>query len=315
MSNENRALNLVQIVHAVQPQFDELARIHKAVDYKREASFALQTLQDNSYLNSIAMGNQDSLKRAVINVAAIGLSLNPVSKLCYLVPRDKKVILDISYRGFIQLAASVGAIKWAVAELVCANDIYEFKGIGEKPVHEFKPFGDRGKVVGCYCLAKTHGDEFILTQMPIEEIYRIRDRSSSWKAHKEKGTSTVWATDEGEMIKKTVIKRAAKSWPMVDSRTRLDEAIDISNDGDPVDFATEARIARTDREDVIKKMEGYLEDLGKKPEAFLEHLMRVNKRDLKSLSDLTDIELDQAVVSLEQWVEQSQKRRMENENK
>ena len=89
MSNIQRFENLKQVVAQTQPAFDELAKIHGAVNYKREASFALQALTDNDYLASLAMGNQDSLKRAVINVAAIGLSLSPVHKLAYLVPRKK----------------------------------------------------------------------------------------------------------------------------------------------------------------------------------------------------------------------------------
>jgi recombination protein RecT len=37
-------------------------------------------------------------------VAAIGITLNPASKLAYLVPRDGMVCLDISYMGLLHRA-------------------------------------------------------------------------------------------------------------------------------------------------------------------------------------------------------------------
>src|SRR5690606_2753136 len=190
MSNIQHIEHSKQLVLKTETSFNELAIIHGAVNFKREASFAIQALENNSYLAQVAYSNPDSLRNAVINVAAIGLSLNPVSKHAYLVPRDNKVCLDISYLGYIQLAVDVGAIKWAQAEIVCKNDKFTFNGMGMRPTHSFEPFGNRGEIVGAYCVAKTHDEEFIVPMMPIDEVYSIRDRSAGWRAHKSKGKST-----------------------------------------------------------------------------------------------------------------------------
>lgn len=317
MSSVARFENIKQIVKMVEPQFNELAAIHNAVNYKQEASFALQLLTENSYLASVALGDQDSLKRAIINVAAIGLSLNPVQKLAYLVPRDKRVCLDISYRGYVQLAVDMGAIKWGLAEIVRAKDVYKYVGMGREPIHEFEPFGDRGEIVGAYCVAKTHGEEFILVQMPIDEIFSIRDRSSSWRAYKRDSSKTSpWNTDESEMVKKTVIKRAAKSWPMVDTRVRerLEKAIDVNNEADPIDFTIPVEPPKTDRDMTLERLRTALKYLERTEEKYVEHLIRVMRRDLKKLEELTDLELIQASTMIEQLVSEKKAKEVANEN-
>lgn len=300
MSNLQRFENLKQTIQHVQPQFDEIAKIHGAVNYKKESSFALQILNENDFLAGVAMSSPDSLKKAIINVAAIGLSLDPITKLAYLVPRKKTVCLDISYRGYIKLGTDCGAIKWAAAELVHEKDEYTFQGVNREPIHRFNPFEERGKLMGCYVLAKTHGGEFILTQMSAKEIFAIRDRSESWKS----GGMSPWKSDESEMVKKTVIRRAYKSWPMTDSRIRFDQAIDVTSEADPIDVIQPQidgpKDTRGQGLDLILSM---LVELDRTEEKYIAHLSRVNNREIKKLEDLTDIEVSQAIVMLNQFID------------
>ncbi len=55
--------------------------------------------------------------------------------------------------------------------------------------------------------------------MSIDEIFDIRGRSEAFK----RGNGP-WKTDEGEMIRKTVVMRAYKYWPKCE---RLGEAIQM----------------------------------------------------------------------------------------
>lgn len=301
MSNIQRFENLKQIVTMVQPKFEEMAAIHKAVNYKREASFALQILQKNEFLASVAIGNQDSLKSAIINVAAIGLTLSPVHRLAYLLPRKGEICLDISYLGYIQLAIEVGAIKWAHSELVHEKDVFRLRGLGNEPLHEFDVFGDRGKLLGVYCTVKTHDGDFITSHMTIAEVYAIRDRSESWKS----GKSSPWKSDESDMIKKTVLKKGYKFWPKTDTReNRFERAIEIMNEADPVDFnqlpAPQEDNKRANLLEGIRQSLIYLE---RTEEKYIGHLATVNQRDIKSLEDLTDLEIEKAKIMLNQWTE------------
>lgn len=195
----------------------------KSVSFQREAEFAIQVLTGNEYAMKIALANRQSVVNAVTNLAAIGLSLNPARKLAYLVPRDNKICLDVSYVGLTELAVASGSVRWVKSELVRANDRFELAGFGHPPSHQFNPFGkDRGDIVGVYCVAKTADGDYLTDTMAIDEVLEIRNRSSAWKAWISKQKKCPWVTDEGEMIKKTIIKRASKMWPKTD---RLDKAI------------------------------------------------------------------------------------------
>lgn len=221
---------LAIVTGAIQEARDDFSRVlvDRTLSFERESGFAIQQLQKNDYTLGVAMKDRQSVINAVTNVAAIGISLNPARKQAYLVPRDGKICLDISYIGLLDLAVASGSILWGQAEIVRENDGFTLNVFDKAPTHVFNPFGkERGPIVGAYVVVKTHSGDYLTTTMSIEDIYAIRDRSEGWKAfYAKKIKSTPWASDEGEMIKKTVIKRAYKLWPKTE---RLDEAMDHLN--------------------------------------------------------------------------------------
>ncbi|MGQ7247563.1 recombinase RecT [Halomonas sp. V046] len=193
------------------------------LNFEREAGFAVQAIQASDYMVKVAMGNRQSVVNAVTNIAAIGISLNPAKKQAYLVPRDGKICLDISYIGLMDLAMAAGSIRWAQAELVLVNDSFALQGMDRPPLHSFNPFAkDRGDPVGVYVVVKTADGDYLTETMSVDEVNAIRDRSSAWKAYQSKGKSCPWVTDWGEMAKKTCVKRAYKYWPKTE---QLEQAI------------------------------------------------------------------------------------------
>ena len=214
--------DLITLIDAQRETFMKVVS-DKAIEFEREKGFALQIITASDYLTRVALSNRESLKNAVTNVAAIGISLNPASKLAYLVPRKNAICLDISYMGLMHIAQQCGAIQWGQAKLVRATDKFQLNGIDKAPVHEYSPFdAERGAIVGVYCVVKTDGGDYLTHTMTIKEVYAIRDRSESWKS----GKQSPWGTDEGEMIKKTCVKQASKYWPR---RERLDTAVHHMN--------------------------------------------------------------------------------------
>ena len=196
------------------------------VNFEAEAGFAVQVLLGNAFAMGVATSNPQSVIDAVTYIAAIGISLNPAKKQAYLVPRNNKICLDISYIGLLDLAVASGSILFGQSELVRELDQFALNGIDKPPTHSYNPFAtDRGDIIGAYVVVKMHTGDFLTTTMTIGECNDIRDRSEAWK----RGKSGPWKTDPGEMIKKTVIKRASKLWPKTD---RLDHAIHhLNTDG------------------------------------------------------------------------------------
>lgn len=230
MTKETPLAVIGNVIYGVEQEFNEVLA-DPSINFKREAEFAVQVLEKNSYSLTTAMNNKSSVIAAVKNIAAIGISLNPAKKQAYLVPRGGAICLDISYMGLLDLAIASGSIRWGQAELVREKDTFRLNGFDKPPTHEYDPFDtDRGDLRGAYVVVKTVDGDFLTTAMPIGEIFDIRDRSESWKAFTaKKAKSSPWASDEGEMVKKTVIKRASKLWPKTD---RLDHAIHhLNTDG------------------------------------------------------------------------------------
>lgn len=210
-------------IFAVETEFNRVL-VDPSMKFCREAGFAIQLLEANEYLLKVAMGNRQSLTNAVINIAAIGISLNPAKKQAYLVPRDGKICLDISFMGLINLAVQDGAIKWAKAELVFEKDGFLVNGICVAPTHTYNPFAkDRGEFAGVYCVWKTADGDMLSEMMAADDVLRIRGRSEAYK----KSQKGPWATDFGEMARKTVVKRASKYW--ASASTRLGDAIQLLN--------------------------------------------------------------------------------------
>lgn len=206
----------------------------ETITWEKEKQFACQLLESNSYLLKTAQNNQQSLQNAIVNIASIGISLNPATKHAYLVPRDGKVCLDISYIGLMHLAMQTGSITFGQAKIVYSNDVYVNKGLDKAPEHTYSPFADRGEPIGAYCTVKLPDGDFITEEMSKEQILAIRDNTASYKAFvRGKAKSCIWVDHELEMWRKTVVKRASKYWPTVE---RLQTAIDyLNNAGEGID--------------------------------------------------------------------------------
>lgn len=222
---------LPSVVQTLMDQQERFAKQNRwGLVFEQECLFAKQLVMRSSKTVAAAQNNAESLKSAILNVAAIGISLNPASAHAYLVPRDEAICLDISYRGLVKLATDAGAIEWAKAVLVYEGDEFTWNGPAEPPTHKadvFNPLrmdatNPLKNLKGGYCLAKLANGGFMVDTMTAGEIAKVAATS--------KARNGPWQQWPEEMAKKTLVKRASKSWPQSGGRDRVDRAIEILNE-------------------------------------------------------------------------------------
>ena len=121
-----------------------------------------------------------------------------------------------------------GEVVAAIAEVVYRNDKFRvIKGIDGRIEHEPPALDqERGDAVGAYAQIKLRTGEIIQEVMTKREIEHIRDTFSRGAAN----AKSPWRTSEGEMWRKTVLRRCSKSAP---GDADLDRVLD--RDDEPLD--------------------------------------------------------------------------------
>ena len=159
-----------------------------------------------------------SLLKACLSAAELGLSLNKsMAEADILKVWDGRMKRNVAqfrprYKGLMKLALQSGEVLKIESRLVYERDVFEVEeGIEPRIIHKHG-LSDRGEKVGAYCVWKLKNGETQFEIMSKEEILSIRNRSSS----KTKDGVIVgpWKTDEAEMWRKTVVRRATKYMPL-----------------------------------------------------------------------------------------------------
>lgn len=236
-------------VLSVEPDFTKIADASgdNAVIWAKECQYFLQTIDRNKDLTRLVQSEtgRASLRNAIINVAAVGLTLQPAAKLAYIVVRNGVAVLDISYRGLLKIAVDSHSILTAKAEIVRANDHYVPHGPFELPEHIFNPFAseaERGPIIGVYVAAKLCSGGVQIETLSMDAITKIRNVSQAQNGP--------WKTWPEEMMKKSAIKRASKGWPPTGRLAHAEAVLneheglidtDFQNDDAPAGRAKPAR--------------------------------------------------------------------------
>lgn len=252
MSNEKPRLPapVQRAVTSARRPFEKISKqAGGLVMWERESMFALQALSSNTLLQKC---DPTTIRNSVVNIASIGLSLNPVLQYCALVPRYNKQLeqyechCDPMYRGLIAIATEDDTISNVWADVVREKDRDDgnfkyFSGTEPRVIHNPDPFmteEQRGPVIGAYCIAEIPGSAHPhVTFMSKTQIDEVRDHSEFWKK-KKKGPWKDWYE---EMAKKSVIKRAQKTWPKGTGIGRMDKAVQLTHVADgyaPMDAGT-----------------------------------------------------------------------------
>lgn len=208
-------------------------------------AIVVTAVADNMDLLDVDRG---SLIKACLQAAELGLVLNKsmaeadILKVWNNKVRKYEAQFRPRYKGLMKLALQTGEVLKIESRIVYENDEFEIiEGTSAGIVHKRKLSG-RGGMIGAYCVWTLRNGESQFEVMSKEEIHAIRDRSSS----KTKDGKVVgpWVTDEAEMWRKTVIRRATKYMPMSPEVARAVHADNVAEgvidaddfDGDAMDI-------------------------------------------------------------------------------
>ncbi len=194
---------------------------------KAELGFAMQIFESNTYLQKC---DAKSIFNAVVNVARTSITLNPVMRLAYLIPRKNRCVLEFSYMGLVAMLRDNNCIKSISAVIVFADEEFEHDIASNKIIHKPKyakteQEHNSREMIGCYSRATIPNGEIVYEFMPMWEIDKIR-RMSDGSGSK----YSAWNTWRDEMIKKSVIKRHFKMLISGNPSEALSMAMQIEND-------------------------------------------------------------------------------------
>ena len=245
MSEQNNtpAKPLKELIESkVKQRFIELT---DSKTFETELSFALQHINKSPQLKK---ATAQSNIQAVLNIAQTGLTLNPVMKMAYLVPRfmneQIETHLKPSYIGLCKLVTDTGSAKRIYSHVVREGD--EFKvslGLNMDLIHSpsLDNSREQKEITHVYCVAVLSDDTPMIEVMTSEQVNEIRERSEAYKAFKAgRMKSCVWQSDYSEMARKTVIRRAIKQIPKTNMWQKVGEVVKL----DETDYkATEGQIS------------------------------------------------------------------------
>ena len=220
--NENKS-EWMQTLTTAYPKFEQI----NPTKAKSELGFAMQIFQNNPTLQRC---DPQSILNAVVNVARTSITLNPVMRLAYLIPRKNKCVLEFSYMGLVAMLRDNGCIKSISAHIVYEDENFEFDLANNKIRHLPKYAQSENehnlrKIIGCYSRATLPNNEIVYEFMPMWEIEKVK-RSSEGSDNK----YSAWQTWKDEMIKKSVIKRHFKMLISVNVTEALTTALSIENE-------------------------------------------------------------------------------------
>ena len=224
-------MNELQIHETFKPVAARLMQFMDKETIAKECNFAMQAFNKNSYLNGTTLASK---QQAILNVAQIGLTLNPVLRLAYLVPRysngNTECFLEPSYQGIVKLITDTGSAKSVIAYPVYKGDFFKVElGTSVNLTHHPEFLGNM-ELTHVYAVATLHDGSKQIEVMNAEDVNRIRESSESYKAFKDgKVKSCVWEAHYSEMARKTVIKRLCKYLPKTEMWDKLAAAIDLDN--------------------------------------------------------------------------------------
>lgn len=207
---------LKQTIDHMKTQFKLALPEHVSVDrFVRIIQSAIMTTR------GLVECDRTSLLSACMKAAACGLVPDGVESV--IIPYKGKAQFIQMVGGVLKLVRNSGELATITSQMVHEKDDFKYFVDMNGEHINFNPdmFGERGKAIGVFALAKTKDGDFYFEIMTMAQINHVRKSSPS-------GDNGPWGSHPEEMMRKTVIKRLAKRLPKstdIDGMLKDDDTI------------------------------------------------------------------------------------------
>jgi recombination protein RecT len=206
-------------------------------DEKLQRSFKMALLNSFSRTPSLLNCTAMSVKKALLNCAAMRLWPDTPQQHAHMIPYKTDCTLIVGYRGLLELMWRSGKLRDIYCESVHEADIFDVKLGTEKRLHHVPDFGenvdrsDDSKIRCVYCVSVNEFGEKGFTIMTRSEIEKVRGASRGSKSD-----FSPWQNWWEQMALKTVLRRRAKWLPMSEEFRKAEEVENEFSDLKKADY-------------------------------------------------------------------------------
>lgn len=211
------------------------------VKANQELGFAFMAIENNTYLQGCT---QQSIIDAVLMIGRTGLTLNPVFKFAYLIPRKGKCVLDIGYQGMAKTLVDAEAAKTIDAFVIYKDEFlqgrFKFDPVTQECIYDpiypeteleqnkRMKFDSLHGVLTVATLFDGSKHKHFLPRWKVEKAYRISEGKSE---------KMPWGNFWDEMVKKTGIRAHFKVLPKGKITDQLAAVMELEDQNNAVDFS------------------------------------------------------------------------------
>lgn len=208
---------------------------------------------------------------AMMTSAALGLEPNTVQQQAFLIPYKKRVNIagkwvdsyecqfQIGARGFITLGYRSPHVESMVAGAIHEHDHWKQMEGSQSFLEHSVNLRGRGELIGAFSHVKLTSGREVACVLPLNEIFKIRDKSETYRAlvrnvesaadakekrkAEEKLAETPWVMWLDDMASKSATKKHAKQLPIA-ANDALSVAASLDDKGDAgvIDMAAMANV-------------------------------------------------------------------------
>lgn len=240
------------------------------LEWKQEKAFFEAQVKRNPKINRAVQNREvatiESLKLAVRECAAMGLSMSPNAQLVYFIPRKARrkkngeseqdysrvpiiVTATPSYRGLAYSAMNYAGAAQIAAEVVFGADDFQYRGPINEPLHLptiDNTLRNEGNAIGVYAIVKMQDGTFRCEYVDAPTVQKIRQLSDF-------PNGMMWTKLWTEGWRKVPIRRICKTVMVTSSRLAV--AIESLNRVEGISF-DETPAAITDQQDATRGSAG-----------------------------------------------------------